>query len=830
MSLRHHVSSSRSFPLSSFVWLSTPPGKWASPAEVDWQGARAASSTVGAALAAVRELDLSAPPELDRQDHWYRTALPDQLPAGPLTLCLDGLATIADVWLDGALILHSENMFAEHALELASSARASELVLCFRALSTVLAQRRPRPRWRTRIVDQQQLRWIRTSLIGRTPGFCPNVPLVGPHRPIHLIVGARVVDARVQARVQGEGGTVSVSVALRGASLPRAGELRVEGEAGSGSIALEAKDEGELRRYQATLHLPTVQRWWPHTHGAQPRSRARLLLDEVEVELGQIAFRELRIDRDLDGQGFGIVINDVPVFARGACWTTDDLLAGSSDGLADTLALVRDAGMNMLRIGGTTNYESDAFYELCDQLGILVFQDFMFANMDFPVDDAAFAAQVEREAHDLLRRIGERPCLTVLCGGSEVEQQIAMLGMPRELWQGRLFYELLPGLCAQLAPLVPYVPSSPTGGSLPFQADAGITHYYGVGAYLRPFDDARRSRVRFAAECLAFANVPCNETIESFMRDLEMPHHHPRWKERVPRDRGVGWDFEDVRDHYVGALYGEEPRDLRYRDPERYLNLGRAAVGEVMDATFSEFRRLGSSCRGALVFWLKDFWSGAGWGVIDASSRPKSAYYYLRRVLQPLAVVCTDEGLNGLALHLINETPEPRSANLTLRMYRDGEVLVASAEQPVQLCARSTELVRADAMLGRFVDSTYAYRFGPAGHDLTVVTLTQGEHTLGRAFHFPLGHRRARELDLGLKAAFVEREGKLGVALSTRRFAQCVTLDIPGFLAEDDAFHLEPGGERFVPLRASGASKPRGTVHALNLGPAVTIASAPAAG
>ncbi len=98
---------------------------------------------------------------------------------------------------------------------------------------------------------------------------------------------------------------------------------------------------------------------------------------------------------------------------------------------------------------------------------------------------------------------------------------------------------------------MPYVTSSATGGELPFHVNVGTSHYYGVGAYLRPLDDARRAHVRFAAECLGFANVPRRESIERFLRDLEIPTHHPRWKERVPRDRGVGWDFDDVCEHYV---------------------------------------------------------------------------------------------------------------------------------------------------------------------------------------------------------------------------------------------------------------------------------------
>src|SRR5262249_54005637 len=136
------------------------------------------------------------------------------------------------------------------------------------------------------------------------------------------------------------------------------------------------------------------------------------------------------------------------------------------------LELARAAGMNMIRVGGTTAYPDAGFFDLCDELGILVFQDFMFANMDYPSDDPSFCAQVEQEVRGLLAELAQRPSLAVLCGGSEVEQQAAMLAMPEELQKNALFYELLPRLCGELAPGIPYVPSSPTGGELPFQVNA----------------------------------------------------------------------------------------------------------------------------------------------------------------------------------------------------------------------------------------------------------------------------------------------------------------------------------------------------------------------
>src|SRR5947209_19903686 len=148
----------------------------------------------------------------------------------------------------------------------------------------------------------------------------------------------------------------------------------------------------------------------------------------------------------------------------------------------------------------------------------------MFANMDYPVHDPAFLANVAAEAEYQLRRLAAHPCVAVYCGNSEVEQQVAMLGLPRETWTNPWFADRLPELCARHHPGTVSVSSTPTGGALPFHVRTGVSHYYGVGAYRRPVDDIRRANVRFASEWLGFADVPDAEVTDQVAG--------PRWKRR----------------------------------------------------------------------------------------------------------------------------------------------------------------------------------------------------------------------------------------------------------------------------------------------------------
>lgn len=807
-------------PIAAFVLVSTAPGACATSRDVCFDAAIAAAApgTVARALADAGRLDLERPPPLDAQDHWYRAQLPAS-DGAPRVLVCEGLATLAEIWIDGQLCAQSESMFVAQTLALPPA--ASELVICFRALAPVLAKRRPRPRWRTRLVESQNLRFVRTSLLGRMPGLGPALPAVGPTRPIYLATCDRV---RVIAHVLRADGDGRVTVQLRLRVLDRAmrvagAHLHVAGAAGAAHAALTSERVDEDIVLSGAASVSDLRRWWPHTHGAQPLSMVTVALDDgTRIALGQVGFRSLRIDRGEDGEGFGLLINDVPVFARGACFTTSDFLTLGSAGLRETLALAKRAGMNMLRIPGIACYAPDALHALCDELGIMVFQDLMLANMDYPAGDPTFDAALSAEVDELLTRIGGRPSTVVVCGGSEVAQQVAMLGLDAQALTSALYDETLAARVHDRAPSVAYVSNSPSGGALPFHVDAGIGHYYGVGAYLRPLDDLRRSRVRFAAECLAFSNIPHPDTVEALMGDDGLALHHPRWKARVPRDRGASWDFEDVRDHYVAHFFGVDARLLRTTDPERYLALGHAAVGEAISAAYAEWRAHGSSCCGALIFWLRDHLPGAGFGLIDANGRPKSAYYFAARSFAPRYVGLTDEGLNGLTAHLCNDHDREQAAELRVSLYRDGDTLIAEGRTALALKAHGVVAVRLDRLLPRFADPTYAYRFGPPPHDLVVATLLVDGAPVARAFYLPLGLARPLERDLGLSGVLETSSDAPVLTVQTRCFAQCVRVDVPGYLPDDDYFHLAPGEVRRIFLRplAAAAGAPRGRLSALN--------------
>ena len=709
----------------------------------------------------------------DDEDHWFRARVTVRTDS---TLRFGGLATVCDVFVDGERVLTSTSMFVRS--DVPVTAGEHDVIVCSRALTPLLGvPRKPRARWRSRVPVDGNLRWFRTSLFGRAPGFAPAPPLVGPWRPVELL-DRPALELEVRTALDGDAGVVSV---------------RCPAEAGELDVTVAGVTE-RLAAGGGTIRVPRAELWWPHTHG-----EPHLYELDVRAEKGEarrrVGFRTLTHSDD----GLDLGVNGVPVFVRGAVWTPTP-----ADEVRATLERARDGGLNMVRVVGTMVYEDAAFHDACDELGILVWQDLMFANLDYPFGDSTFRALVDEEVRQALARVSGRPSLAVVCGNSEVEQQVAMLGLPPETGRDPFFGDELPALLHAAGIDAAYLPSAPTGGERPFRTDAGVANYFGVGAYLRPLDDARRAAVRFASECLAFANVPDDEPADP--------------EAGVMRDVGADWDFADVRDHYLRELHGVTPGDGDYWERARHV------TGELMAAVFGEWRRASSPCTGGIVLWLRDLAPGSGWGLLSSDGRPKLAWHHLRRAVAPVAVWLVDEGLNGLTVHTANDTGAHFDATLRIALYRNEELLVDEVETPVDLEPHSIREDDVEALIGRFVDVGFTYRFGEPQHDTVVATLSHDGRELSKAFFTPAGVERrpsgtADELGLQVET---ERDGEaLAIRLLATRVVRGVRLAAEGAELGDDGFDLEPG--RWTVVRAASLDGGNVRLTALNLAGALDV-------
>lgn len=815
--------------LAGVSWTcgSTPPGLVQEPAgldaaDIEWLEASVPGTVAGALRDAGRwtwgteDEDL-----LDGRDWWFRCRFEHPGGDGPWELQLGGLATLADVWLGGAHVLGSENMFTAHRVAVDALGAENELAIRFRALGPVLAARHPRPRWKSRLIRSQNLRWYRTSLLGRMPGWSGWAAPVGPWQPVRLLTGDALGPAQVDLRVlcdrDGPGGSVSAGVVLRPRANGRAPhEVRLH--AAGESVALALAGTGDALVATGALELEQVERWWPHTHGAQPLYDVELEVDGARRPLRRVGFRTVEADRA--GGGFQLRINGLPIFCRGVVWTSPDAVsfAAPADEVRSALSAARDAGMNMLRVAGYGCYEGEAFWDACDELGILVWQDCMLASYD-PPEDEDFVANLEPELRHVYGQLQGRPALAVACGSTETYLQSAVYGLPPERYESRLLEQTIPATLESVIPDVPYVVSSPSGGEPPFAVDVGVSHYFGVGAYLRAPIDARVAGVRFATECLSFGTPPERETVDEAFGSASVAGHAPRWKQTVAYDAGASWDYEEVRDHYVREVFGLDPLALRYADPERALDLGRAVVAELMSVAVAGWRRSASACDGALVLMWRDLWPGAGWGVIDSLGRPKAPFYALRRVFAPTTVVITDEGLSGLLVHVFHDGSESFPGSVRLRVFGENGEELERAQRRIELAGHTTLELPAASMLDGFRDLSYAYRFAARVYDIVVAELCDNQDVvIAQACHLVGGPARPQLPELGL-AAHASRgdDGQWSLTVSSELFAHYVSIDAPGWRPADSWFHVPPGA--IVELALTGADadqRPRGSVRALN--------------
>ena len=809
--------------------LATPANAVATPAELppadspDWLPAEV-PGTAASALRALDQWSWENPRNFDREDWWYDAEFETRPGETGLRLLFEGLATLCEIWLDERLLARQQNMFTALELPLMELAPGRHrLRLCFRSLDAALQQKRPRPAWKTRLVDQQNLRWFRTTLLGRIPGWSPPVHPVGPWRPLSLL--SSLHPRRLQLRPEWRDDQAWLYAAFE---IDAAREdCHATLEVGDIILPLNGRRNEDAWHFELEQALDAVQAWMPHTHG-EPRcypARLRLQADGHEslLDLPALGFRRVEID-DAE-HGFALKINGVPVFCRGACWTVNDLpsMSGDRDVLRDTLTQMRDAGCNMIRVGGTMAYEQDDFYGLCDELGILVWQDFMFANMDYPAADEAFLSEVREEAAQQLLRLSAHACIAVYCGNSEVEQQAAMMGLPPQQSRNPLFHEHLPGLCESLHPGLPYVPSTPWDEDpqvLPFRNHRGLAHYYGIGAYQRPLCELRSHDVRFTPECLGFAHVPSPALRRRLFGNETALLHHPLWKQRTPRDAGAGWDFEDVRDHYLQQLLSLDPPRLRYEQPEFYWRVSEFISGEVLRRVFAEWRSRHSRCRGALLWFLKDLWPGAGWGIIDSDGEPKLAWYALQRSWQARGLCITDETIDGLEVHIYNEREQLLEGRLSLRLFNEQGVRLLETEVGLQVDARTTRSWDLEQLIGHFFDLNYSYRFGPRPHQLLALELIDEQGQRYREHYLPQARLPCTVGSDALQAEARVEQGRVRLQLRAQRLLYGLQIESRGLRVSDQGFHLAPGEEAVLwltPGREGLPSRMRIDIQALNL-------------
>lgn len=690
---------------ASWRLTSSPAGQWQHPWEVDWSQARPAVVPGGVA-ASVGAEEMTG---VDSRDWWFATDV-DAPARLPMRLEFDGVATWWTAWWDEREVAHGASAFRPVQTEIEVAPGRHRLVLRCTGLDAVTVPRKPRAPWRSPHLDNRY-RWFRTPALGRIawPGA---VPPVGPWLPVRLVpqLAADVLDVRTDIS-----GRVVVTAEAR-----RTCDLALTVGEVSAAAVLPAG------RHTLEVQVPEPRLWWPHGYGPATSYPLTVHADGEPILERPIGFATI------ERAGSGLRVNGTEVFARGFCWMPVDPAqpGGSAEDDARALRLLQAAGANTIRILGTTTYLPPHFHRLCVELGLMVWHDIMLHSLP-PVEDEAWLAELDAEVRAQLGQLQGMPHLAVVSGGTETEQQAVMWGLPSGSGRTTAIDTTVPAAVADLLPGTVHVSSTPSGGWRPMATAAGFAHYDGVGPQRLPLSDARTSGVEFAAQCLAFGLVPERPLVRQRF-GTHTTRDDADWVAAIARDPGIvrrddggaamDEDHEHITAHYAHELFDVDIDAIRRADPERALDLLRATAVQVFSSVATELRRPGSGCHGMIVRAARDLTAGAGWGVVDAAGGRKSAWWALRRAWQPRAALLTDEGADSIAIHLVNDLPEPWADTLSLQVS-DPSGRCETVLHDVEVPGHGALTLWAEALLDGFRDLNHVWRLEPRTCDAVTVTI-----------------------------------------------------------------------------------------------------------
>jgi len=636
--------------------------------------------------------------------------------AGPVMLCCDGLDTIATVWLNGERVLDADNMFVPQRVDVAALLQPGSNTLAILFASALRVGKAREAEWGARAVwngDASRV-YVRKAQYHYGWDWGPSLLTAGPWRPIRFEASqARIAEVHCPIEVDADlkRATIPVRVTVDANQAPggqdRALAVRLRLIDPHGATVDQARlpIAGNMG-HTFTVNDPAL--WWPSGFGAQPLYRlvamlvtgeGDTVLDERELRLG---IRRLRLIQeplaDEPGASFVFEINNTPIFCGGANWIPADSFTTrlTPKDYRTQLDQAAAANMVMLRVWGGGIYEDDAFYDGCDERGLLVWQDFMFACGMYPAHEE-FLRSVRAEAEAQVRRLRHHPCLALWCGNNEDYQIAQSIGaydagfagdFTQTRFPARAMYErLLPELCARLDPTRPYWPGSAYGSGADTNGQTtGDRHTWDVwhGA-TAPYQDYPKYEGRFVSE-FGMQSTPALATIET----VTPPD------ERYPQSRTM--DHHNKADDGPRRLAGYLNDTLRVRDTlEDYTYATQFVQSEALGAAYRGWRRRWRgpgqyAVAGALVWQLDDCWPVTSWAIVDFARRPKPAYYTVRRELARVAVGLASAP-GGVAVWAVNGTLTAVDAELIVRGYSLGGAELFAREQRVALAPnRATEL------------------------------------------------------------------------------------------------------------------------------------------
>ena len=749
---------------------------------------------------------------IGKTDWEYQTTF--NLTAGLLTrrnieLVFEGLDTYANVFLNDELLIRTDNMFRTWRVNIKGPAKlgANTLRIHFRSpINEVLPVMAKMAYELPASNDQGEKTSPHTRKAPYQYGWDwgPRLVTSGIWRPVFLEAwdDARVNDLHIQTR------EIRAAVANVTAEVEVIADKNVEATVIVDNLT--DRTMAAQRRVYLTpganhialnISIPHPSLWWPNGLGGHPlyTFKARLLINgrRIDVVSTRTGLRslELRRQRDEAGESFTFVVNGVPVFAKGGNWIPADSFPSriTKDKYRELVESVRDTNMNMLRVWGGGIYENNYFYELCDEMGILVWQDFMFGCSLYPADEA-FLDNVRQEAVDNVKRLRNHPSIVIWVGNNEIESAWFHWGwkekLPAKLWDDylKIFYGVLPDVCKSLDPSRPYWPSSPSSNLQddPESQKMGDLHYWQVWHAAAPFTEYEKQFPRFMSE-YGFQSFPQIETVATYTEPADRDVGSPVMMAHQRHPRGN----QLIREYMLREY--PEPKDF-----ESFLYVSQVLQAEGIKIGAEHLRRIMPHNMGSLFWQIDDCWPVASWSSIDYTGRWKALQYYARRFYSDILISPHEE--NGkMNCYVVSDRLQATAAQLKVSLLDFEGHTLWNQQQDIQIAAlncKSYWNIPIDGLLaGKDPKSVF----------LVAELLVEGK-TVSRNEHFFQPYKNLSLPRPQISAESVRTRTGFRVTLSSDELARAVYLAAPNYAGffEDNYFDLIPGRKVEVEFRTRG--------------------------
>jgi beta-mannosidase len=646
----------------------------------------------------------------------------------------------------------------------------------------------------------------------------PRYVTIGIWKPVRLETwdNARIEDFHVhQLKVTSDAAELTAEVEVD-SSQPQTATLILSGDAADGRVlkavaSQSVQLDAGINHVAIPFRIAAPKLWYPAGYGAQDRYRfsasvksGKTVIAQAEVKTG-LRSVELRRIPDQWGKSFTFVVNGIPIFAKGANVIPFDSFPSrvTPARYREILQAARDANMNMVREWGGGIYESDDFYDICDELGLMVWQEFIFGG-DMVPGDPEFQQNVREEATQQVKRLRDHPSIVLWCGNNEIEAgwlawadrlifKESITPPQRErVWQDYvvLFHNILKNVAEQYATPIPYWPSSPSADfeAPPSNPDNGDMHFWGVWHNLEPIENYNLQDPRFMSE-FGFQSFPEMRTIASFAGADDLSIDSAVMKSHQKNHGG--------NERILTYMLREYPEP---RDFPSFVYVSQIQQAEAIKVGAEHLRRNRPRTMGALFWQLNDCWPVASWSSIDYFGRWKALQYYARRFYANLLISpFAHDGV--IDVYVVSDKIQPTNAQIRTRLLDfDGKVLMDKT-QDVQVPAQSSAV---------YFSVSEKDALGYANVDRTVMVLdllVDGKTASRNELFFD----RMRNLQLSLKPTIQSNITGSANDYTLRLRSPVLARDVYVSFGDldvtpsDNYFDLLPGEEVIVHLKSAAA-------------------------